>query len=82
MNIFGDANIIRSIWRIFSGILAAFSIAVVATRLEVAARSGLPEGTDEILFAMKLLFPLSVGLIFGYAAFTGQIPGMNRTDKK
>ena len=82
MNIFSDADIIKPIWRIFSGILAALSLAVVAIRLYVAARSGLPEGTDEILFAMKLLFPLSVGLIFGYAAFTGQIPGMKRADKK
>jgi len=73
---------LRPVWRVLSGILATLSIAVAATRLEVAARSGLPEGTDEVLFAMKLLFPLLVGLIFGYAAFTGQIPGMNRADKK
>ncbi len=70
-------NTIKPIWRFSTGLLAVFALGLVALRLYSLSVLGLSEETGSgFLFILKIIFPLSLGLISGYIAITGKIPGL------
>jgi hypothetical protein len=60
--------------RIFAGILAILSFLLVALRLYSLAGPGSANEGDDIMNMMRLLFPLSLGMILAYLAIKGRIP--------
>ena len=70
-----DHNSKRLIWRVAAGVLALLAIALAGLRIVVLAVQGPPPDTDELSLAFSILFPLSLGLLFGYFAIAGRIPG-------
>lgn len=74
--------------RIIAGILALLSFLLVGLRLYSLAGAGNTEEADDIMNMLRLLFPLSLGIILGYLAIKGRIPfsardlnDSNNTDK-
>ncbi len=60
--------------RIVAGILALLAFLLVGLRLYSLMGPGNANETDEFMNMMRLLFPLSLGMIFGYLALKGRIP--------
>ena len=60
--------------RIVAGVLAILSFMLVGLRLYSLAGPDAANETDDFMNMMRLLFPLSLGLIFGYLAIKGRIP--------
>ncbi len=60
--------------RIVAGILALLAFLLVGLRLYSLMGSGNTNETDDFMNMMRLLFPLSLGMIFGYLALKGRIP--------
>ena len=60
--------------RIVAGILALLSFLLVGLRLYSLAGHGNTHEADNIMNMMRLLFPLSLGMIIGYLAIKGRIP--------
>ncbi len=70
-----DRSHVRLIWRVAAGVLSLLALALSALRIYVLAVQGPPAGTGELSLAFSILFPLSLGLLFGYFAIAGRIPG-------
>ncbi|MFQ5937407.1 MAG: hypothetical protein ACE5LB_13470 [Acidiferrobacterales bacterium] len=66
---------IRLIWRIAAGALAVLALALTALRLYTFTVHGPPEDTGDLALFLGIVFPLSLGLLFGYFAIIGKIPG-------
>jgi len=60
--------------RVVAGVLAMLSFCLTGLRLYHLSVQGIPMGADSIMPAMRLLFPLSLGLFFGYLAWKGRLP--------
>jgi len=60
--------------RLIAGVLALAAFALTGLRLYSLSVQGIPMGSDSVIPAMGLLFPLSLGLIFGYLAWKGRFP--------
>ncbi len=67
-------KIIRTLWRVAAGILAVLALGLTAIRVYYLSRLGPPEGSNDLVLMLGLIFPLSLGLIFGYLAIVGKIP--------
>jgi hypothetical protein len=63
------------LWRIGAGVLGMFALALTAMRIYVVKVHGVSEGTGDLGAFLGIVFPLSVGLLFGYFAIIGKIPG-------
>jgi len=64
--------------RIIAGILALLSFLLVGLRLYSLAGPGNVDETDDFMNMMRLLFPLSLGMILGYLAIKGRMPFSSR----
>ncbi len=60
--------------RLVAGALALAAFGLTGLRLYNLSVQGIPMGSDSVMPAMSLLFPLSLGLIFGYLAWKGRFP--------
>lgn len=67
-------KVIRTLWRVAAGILAVLSLGLTAIRIYYLSKLGPPEGSSDLVLMLGLIFPLSLGLIFGYLAIVGKIP--------
>lgn len=65
--------------RIMAGILAVIALAVVGYRLY--GISALDAAAGDRLYGLRLLFPLSLAMFFGYLAWKGKLPFSNESDK-
>jgi hypothetical protein len=64
-----------ALWlRVVAGVLAMLAFCLTGLRLYHLSVQGIPMGADSIMPAMRLLFPLSLGLFFGYLAWKGRLP--------
>lgn len=64
-----------ALWlRIIAGVLALLAFGLTGLRLYYLSMQGIPMGGDSIMPALRLLFPLSLGLFFGYLAWKGRLP--------
>ena len=68
--------------RAVAGILTLVTAGLVGLRLYVMARTGIPTGPDSALHALRLLFPLSLALLFGYMALKGKFPFTDKKDRQ
>jgi len=64
----------RTVMRIAAGLLALLAFAVTGWRLYFL--STIPPGQEDnpVMYALMILFPLSLGLFFGYLALRGRMP--------
>jgi len=60
--------------RLIAGVLALVAFGLTGLRLYSLSVLGLLMGPDSLKYALGLLFPLSLGLIFGYLAWKGRLP--------
>ncbi len=60
--------------RLIAGVLALAAFGLTGLRLYSLSTLGILMGPDSLRHAMGLLFPLSLGLIFGYLAWKGRFP--------
>lgn len=65
---------IQLIWRIGAGVLAVAALALAVVRLYAFIAQGPHEGTGDLGLLLSILFPLTLGLLFGYFAVIGRIP--------
>lgn len=65
---------ITIILRIVAGVLALVSFVLVGLRLYGYSDQDIAMGSDSVMHSMRLLFPLSLGLLFGYLAWKGKFP--------
>ncbi len=64
----------RMLMRIAAGILALLAFALTGLRLYFL--STIPPGQEDnpLMHSLMILFPLSLGLFFGYLALRGRLP--------
>ena len=60
--------------RIVSGILAVATLFLVILRLLAMNKANLLAGDDVFVHILRLIFPLSLSLLFGYIAWKGSLP--------
>ena len=65
-------KMIKPILRIVSGVLAVFSLAIVVARFYEIDKIG--GEAETVMNVMRIIFPLSVALLFGYIAWKGVFP--------
>jgi hypothetical protein len=70
-------SFVALILRIAAGILALVSFVLVGLRLYGYSHADLELRSDAFTLSLQLLFPLSLGLMFGYMALTGKMPFMD-----
>lgn len=63
--------------RIAAGFLALLSFVLVGLRLYAYSHADITLRSDHLTISLQLLFPLSLGLMFGYMALKGKMPFMN-----
>ncbi len=68
--------------RLISGLLALLSFALFAVRLYGYSVLDIQAGVEGVMSSLRLLFPLSLGLIFGYVAVKGRFPFSDATLKR
>ncbi len=61
-----------TLWRIAAGVLAVVAVAVGLLRLYLLAVGGVPEGGSWVTSVLRLVFPLGIGLAFGYVALSSR----------
>ncbi len=66
--------------RIVAGILALVAFLLVGIRLYGYSGANIKMGSDAFIHSLRVLFPFSVGLIFGYMAIKGKMPFVNDKD--
>lgn len=78
----GDAHKpVTPFWRWMAGLLAFVALAFAALRFYYLARLGVSPQGPGMLLVLRVLFPLLIGLFFGYVAITGRIPGTSSANK-
>ncbi len=65
----------KTIWRLASGLLALVSLGIAALRLYGLAVAGPAPDASYVTSLFGVLFPLVLGLLFGFVAITGKMPG-------
>lgn len=70
-----DSNPRKTIWRIVAAVLALVAFVVAALRFYAFASGQFPEDATVLSFVLGIFFPLSLSMIFGYAAWKGKGPG-------
>ncbi len=80
MNI--DDKTLSTVLRVVGGTLAVACFVLVFLRLYSLFLLDLDTSAAEnFVYVLRILFPLSLGLIAGYVAFTGNIPFTSRRDR-
>ena len=60
--------------RIGSGVLAAATLLLVIFRIVAISKGNLLAGDNSFVHILRLIFPLSLSLLFGYIAWKGKLP--------
>jgi len=60
--------------RIGSGVLAVATLLLVILRSLAIVKGNLLAGGDAFVHILRLIFPLSLSLLFGYIAWKGSLP--------
>ncbi|MEN8131210.1 MAG: hypothetical protein ABFS45_13665 [Pseudomonadota bacterium] len=75
-------SLVQITLRLISGLLALLSFALFAVRLYGYSVLDIQTGVEGVMSSLRLLFPLSLGLIFGYLAVKGRFPFSDDTTKR
>jgi hypothetical protein len=70
----------KQLLRGVAGALAVAALGVTLIRLYAISKTGVWQ-PDPFFHFMRLIFPLSVALIFGYVAWKGKLPFMENKDQ-
>lgn len=70
----------KQLLRGVAGTLAVAALGVTLIRLYAISKTGAWQ-PDPFFQFMRLMFPLSVALIFGYVAWKGKLPFMEKKDQ-
>jgi hypothetical protein len=73
-----DSKALSVILRLGAGVLALLSLVVVVARLYGFIMVEPTSAAELFLQLLRIFFPLSVVLIFGYMAIRGKIPFLDR----
>ncbi len=65
---------IAIILRVIAGVLALVSVGVVGIRFYSMHTLDVAMGAMGAMYSLRLLFPLSLALFFGYVAWKGKLP--------
>jgi hypothetical protein len=71
----------KQLLRGVAGALAIAALGVTLIRLYAISKTGVWQ-PDPFFQIMRLMFPLSVALIFGYVAWKGKLPFMEKKDQQ
>lgn len=63
--------------RIISGILAGITLLLVIFRTIAIVQANLFDTGDTFTHVLRIIFPLSLSLLFGYIAWKGSLPFSN-----
>jgi hypothetical protein len=72
-----DSDTTKQLLRIGAGALAVIALGVVALRIYAISKTGMWQ-PDPFLQVLRLIFPLSVAAIFGYVAWKGSVPFLEK----